>query len=267
MKRPAAVGPLRMLDVRCCCFAGGGPEPSRGRAACFASVRWSARCAGRLPCGARACGASRNSLRELRSLRSDNRDESDHEARCARRRKPCAPRHRTGAAPAARPRLGSSSARSLWRGAGARQASSLPCSGASRARCPRSALLLKRRMVPLAKPWAGVRWRACAAASSAGLAGSARSAPRDLTRRGCLSAVNAVRAASSATPRKPEQHSAVAAQRRPPHRHATAHPPTALHQPSTRTAVLPTVRNGVVADFRPSLHSIHRGRRHARCSH
>jgi hypothetical protein len=31
---------------------------------------------------------SRNSLRELRSLRSDSRDESEHEARCARGHEP-----------------------------------------------------------------------------------------------------------------------------------------------------------------------------------
>ena len=46
-----------------------------------ASLRRSARCAGRLRCGARSSVASQNSLRSLRSLRSNNCDESDHEAR------------------------------------------------------------------------------------------------------------------------------------------------------------------------------------------
>ena len=36
--------------------------------------------------------ASRNSLRALRALRSDNRGQNDHEARCARRPPGCAPR-------------------------------------------------------------------------------------------------------------------------------------------------------------------------------
>ena len=45
----------------------------------------------------------------------------------------------------------------------------------------------------------------------------ARSALRVLTRRGCLSGANAVRAASSAPRLKPEHHSEVGAQRRPPH--------------------------------------------------
>jgi hypothetical protein len=54
------------------------------------------RCA-RLPCGARTSGPPPNSLRSLRSLRSDTRGESAHEAReYARGRKSCAPRLRTG---------------------------------------------------------------------------------------------------------------------------------------------------------------------------
>src|SRR5512134_2062378 len=42
--------------------------------------------AGRLPCGARSRGPPRNSLRSLRSLRSNNLGESDVEARAARAR-------------------------------------------------------------------------------------------------------------------------------------------------------------------------------------
>ena len=48
----------------------------------------------RLPCGARSRGPSPNSLRSLRSLRSNNRDESVVDARCARGHEPwpCRPR-------------------------------------------------------------------------------------------------------------------------------------------------------------------------------
>jgi len=53
---------------------------------------WGGRCCARLPCGARPGVASRDSLRSLRSLRSNSRDESEHEARCARRPLGCAPR-------------------------------------------------------------------------------------------------------------------------------------------------------------------------------
>ena len=52
----------------------------------------------RLPCGARARGPSRNSLR---SLRSNKRDESDDQARCARGHEPCAPQRLEGALPPA----------------------------------------------------------------------------------------------------------------------------------------------------------------------
>jgi len=48
---------------------------------------------------------SPNSLRDLRSLRSDSVDESEDEARCARGHEPCASRHLRGAPPPARARL------------------------------------------------------------------------------------------------------------------------------------------------------------------
>ena len=53
----------------------------------------------RLRCSARSSVALQHSLRSLRSLRSDNCNESDNEARCARRLKTCAPRR-----PTSRPR-------------------------------------------------------------------------------------------------------------------------------------------------------------------
>ena len=60
----------------------------------------------RLRCGARPGVASHNSLRSLRSLRSDRCAESDNEARCARRARPCAaprPRNRPCRTPPAAP--------------------------------------------------------------------------------------------------------------------------------------------------------------------
>ena len=54
----------------------------------------------RLPCGARARGPSRNSLRSLRSS-SNKRDESDNQARCARGHEPCSPQRLEGALPPA----------------------------------------------------------------------------------------------------------------------------------------------------------------------
>ena len=59
----------------------------------------------RLPCGARSWGLPHNSLRSLRSLRSDRCGKSEVDARCARGPKTSAPRRRRGAPPAARPRL------------------------------------------------------------------------------------------------------------------------------------------------------------------
>ena len=57
-----------------------------------------------------------------------------------------------------------------------------------------------------AKTRVGARRRASAAPSSAGLVVSARSAPRELTRRSCPSVANAVSAASSAADHEAEQH-------------------------------------------------------------
>ena len=63
----------------------------------------------RIRCGARPSVASQNSLRSLRSLGSKSCDESDHEARCARRPRACAPRrHRN------RPRRAAPAAQNRW---------------------------------------------------------------------------------------------------------------------------------------------------------
>ena len=155
--------------------------------------------------------APQNSLRSLRSLRSNSRGESVHEARCARRPRSAA---LLGAAEARRraPAHGfAGHARSLGRGkarSGHRARDAPRAAGArpgeARARCPRLAFLSQEKSV-LAKARAGGGRSASAAPSSAGLAGSARSAPRELTRRSCLSAESAANAASSATARKTEQ--------------------------------------------------------------
>jgi len=59
----------------------------------------------RLPCDARSCGLPQNSLRSLRSLRSDSCGKFDDEARCARGHEACASRRRRHAPPPARTRL------------------------------------------------------------------------------------------------------------------------------------------------------------------
>ena len=160
----------------------------RGRAAGSASLR--ALAARGCPAMLGLAAPSQNSLRSLRSLRSNSRDESEHEARCARGHKPCASRRRKGALPAARPRL---------------------CRG------------IEVRVAGTPRWWPrGRRHPAGAisgAARSAGL-GSARSshlsALRELTRRACPSAANAVSVASCAARPQAEHRSAVVAKRRPP---------------------------------------------------
>ena len=79
-----------------------GARQRRARARPGVRFRRSAH-ARRLPCDARSCGLPRNSLRSLRSLRSDSRGKSDHEARCARGREPCAARRRPFAPGPTRP--------------------------------------------------------------------------------------------------------------------------------------------------------------------
>jgi hypothetical protein len=83
------VGGLPRSFARCALLArvlGGGLRALAALAGVVGAVR-------RLHCDARPQGAPRNSLRSLRSLRSDNRGESEMEARCARRPESCASRH------------------------------------------------------------------------------------------------------------------------------------------------------------------------------
>ena len=81
-------------------------------------------------------GPSRNSLRSLRSLRSDSRDESVHEARCARGHEPLrcsAPQMRCARRPATALR---EALVSLCRGKALRRHRACAAAGAKRARCP-----------------------------------------------------------------------------------------------------------------------------------
>ena len=105
----------------------------------------------RLRCGARPGVAPHNSLRSLRSLRSDRCGESVHEARCARRPQSCAPRRPTNrpcrVPPAAKTTRGGAPARTTTAAAESRPG----------------------------------RWqRACGAPRSTGLVARARSALRNL---------------------------------------------------------------------------------------
>jgi hypothetical protein len=146
----------------------------------------------RLRCGAQPGVASRNSLRSLRSLRSNTRDESVVDARCARRPWLCAsrrPRNRPHRVPpAAHPTV----------------------------------LAVRSRATNVcAKAGSGSLWRASEALRSAGLVAARASAHQKLTRRDCLSVVPTGHAASSATGHKHEHRKAVGAQRRPLKRSAT----------------------------------------------
>ena len=81
------------------------PSSARGRGRAAGRASHAApQPSGGVPCDARLHGPSRNSLRELRSLRSNTRAECEHEARCVRGREASASRRRIGPLPAARPR-------------------------------------------------------------------------------------------------------------------------------------------------------------------
>jgi hypothetical protein len=139
-----------------------------------------------------------NSLRSLRSLRSDSRGESVHEARCARRPRPLrsSPFHRSPRQPHPAPGAGSHRG---WRAA---------CGP----RLGHSA-------------WGGARRRAWASPRSTASLAARDSAHRHLTRGGCPSAANAVSEASSATGQGREHRRAAVAQRRPTTSRAAAHRP------------------------------------------
>ena len=144
--------------------------------------------AGRLPCGARSQGLRHNSLRSLRSLRSDRCRKSEVEARCARW-----PRALCSSAPQSR--CAGQPARAF--------AATLVVSSS------KGANMCSRQAVPGGGEFAATR--------SAGLRSArAQRAHPHLTCGSCLSAVNGVNAASSAARPQTEHRSAVGAQRRPP---------------------------------------------------
>jgi hypothetical protein len=99
----------------------------------------------RLRCDARPGVAPQNSLRELRSLRSDNRGESDNEARCARRPQACASRRHRNRPCRVPPTasfttelLARQKPRCLGKGAGGQPAARLCAAEKRRARGPRA---------------------------------------------------------------------------------------------------------------------------------
>ena len=99
----------------------------------------------RLHCDARSGVAPQNSLRSLRELRSDNRGESDNEARCARRPRPCASRRRRNRPCQGPPAANSTTElfarqepRCLGKGAGGQPAARLCAAEKRRARGPRA---------------------------------------------------------------------------------------------------------------------------------
>jgi hypothetical protein len=87
-------GPVRTLAGVCSAWW----SARRGRRHPAGAHAWAVGQMRRLHCDARPGVAPRNSLRDLRSLRSSQRGESVHEARCARRpqRWPCRPRQARG---------------------------------------------------------------------------------------------------------------------------------------------------------------------------
>ena len=173
---------------------------------------------------------SQNSLRSLRSLRSDSCDEFVHVARCARgprELRSSAPQMRAAGHPPTALREPHVLVVRSRREAGiepasrrAPQARVMPARGLDAG----EAASFAKRCRWTAKTWAGGGRSASAAPRSAGLAGSARSAPRELTRRSCPSVASAANAASSATARKsehrrgrgPQGHARAAAKRSPP---------------------------------------------------
>jgi len=156
-----------------------------------------------------------NSLRSLRSLRSDSVAESEDNSRCARGRKPCASRRLRGA-----PRACPHAPLLLHQWVGSSR-TPLPIqrirfvhrSGLAKSmRLVEQALLAHTAPSRQAVPGGGDFWGE--EQRRAGL--GARSALGCLTRRRCLSAVSAANVASSAPRARTEQRTAVGAQRRPP---------------------------------------------------
>jgi len=173
--RVSSFGPLRLFARR------GRRYPPGAHAGAVGAAR-------RLHCDARAAVAPKNSLRSLRSLRSNSFGESVHEARCARRPRRCASRR-----PRNRPCRVPPAAQAPRRHAGNehRGAPAKARAGSRRRAYAQPTTKLRRRVIS-AK-------RLLAEAKSAGLVDRARSAPRQLTRRNCLTAVSTANEGSFST--------------------------------------------------------------------
>jgi len=138
--RSSSVGPLRSFaDL----FLATTERRGKGYPAGAHAVAVGA--ARRLHCDARSRVAPQNSLRSLRELRSNNRGESDNEARCARRPWPCASRrHRNRpcrvppAASSTTELLARQEPRWFGKGAGGLPAARLCAAEKRRARGPRA---------------------------------------------------------------------------------------------------------------------------------
>jgi hypothetical protein len=237
MKRPVC-GPLAKVRSRPL-ERRGGRHPAGAHGVAVGAGR-------RLHCDARPGVARHNSLRSLRELRSNKCRESVYEARCARRPRACASRRPTN-----RPRRAPPAARAsvcLLDATTSTAVSAKGCAGGSR--------------------------RACEAPRSAGLVAARECAPRNLTRRMCLSGASAARAASYATGHEPEHRREACAKRRPPHLSAAACPHTPLpHRPINSAMkrakpLMPdfhvNVRTGPFADLRSVPGFMRRGSRQAR---
>jgi hypothetical protein len=123
-KRPVPFGPLRALTLRRRRHGSarrGRRHPPGAHAGAVGAAR-------RLHCAARAGVAPQNSLRELRSLRSDTRGESVHEARATHASPPKSPPAGTAC------RSGTTAARVLRRPPSVLQSRVRPGSGALRRR-------------------------------------------------------------------------------------------------------------------------------------
>jgi len=104
LKRSSTIALRRGASGPLWSFAVARRSARRGRRCPVGAHAGAVGAARRLHCDARSGVAPHNSLRSLRSLRSDRCGESDDEARCARRPRPCAsrrPRNRPHRAPPA----------------------------------------------------------------------------------------------------------------------------------------------------------------------
>jgi hypothetical protein len=243
----SASGPLRTLPgVRSWGDVSASRQAGSGRGSCWGGLRFAPTA---LRCSVRGRVAKLASFAALTALR--HCDESDDEARW---RAPT-PALRFSALQAAP---------GQWPGPSPGTDSPLdcPCPGSAPQKSPLPEPACRsctggggRREQPLpaAAGCLGGARRACEAPSSAGFMARARSAPRDLTWRICLSAANEVSAASYAPGHGPEQRRAVGAPaetasvaRRAPSGH-----PVAATTARTRESMA-DVRNGPQADKRRS---------------